>query len=443
MYKIKSFIKAIFQPDAFATFLNYIIKIFLNPIIVFFVPYFLTENQQGYWYTFGSIAGLTVFADLGFTSIMTQYAAHEYTYLNFNKKSGEFVGRADSIERMSSLFKFVVRWIWKVLLIAFIIILVLGILMFSNNEDGVKWQIPWILYTLASVFNFASQIMLSFYEGCDQFATTQRIRTVASSVHCITAIALLICGAGLYALSIPLFLKGTIVFKCLDNKFGASIRQMIHCEIKCRIAWTKEFVPLLGKYAVSWVSGYFASQIYSPLTFALFGSVVAGKVGYSLSIVQAIYTVANVWSLISMPKYNMAVEKREWKQMDELLKRNIVYSILVYVIGIGALFASRLIPVISNIIWTRILSIESILILSLAYCLSLVAYAMAVYLRAHKKEPFMVVSILSGIISMALTYILTRSDGVDYIFIGLFLSEIIVLPIGGYILMRFRKIWHK
>lgn len=68
---------------------------------------------------------------------------------------------------------------------------------------------------------------------------------------------------------------------------------------------------------------------------------------------------------------------------------------------------------------------------------------MAVYLRAHKKEPFMVVSILSGIISMALTYILTRSDGVDYIFIGLFLSEIIVLPIGGYILMRFRKIWHK
>lgn len=440
--KVKHFFIALLQPDAFATFLNYVVKIFLNPVIVLFVPVFLSENLQGYWYTFGSIAALTTFADLGFTSIMTQYVAHEYTYLTLDRTTGIFIGDDDKVQRMSSLFRFVIKWLRAVLMIAVVIILFGGIVIFSHNEDDVGWGIPWILYVVATVYNFASQAALSYYEGCDQFATTQKLRIMASTFHCIATIGLLGFGAGLYALSLPLFLKGTVVFYTLLKKFGASVRQMLNCEILEIIPWSREFVPLLRRYAISWASGYFASQIYNPLAFALYGSVAAGRVGYSLSIIQAIYTVANVWSLISIPKYNMAVEKREWEKMDNLLKRNIAYSAVVYVIGLSALSFTRYIPPMARIIWTKMMPLESMLLLGIAYLFAMMVYAMATYLRAHKQEPFMIVSILSGIISAILTYAMTIYIGLEYIFVGLFISEIVVLPIGIYIFLEFRQKWH-
>lgn len=442
MYKIKFFFRELFQADAIATFFNYVVKILLNPIIVLLIPVFLTENYQGYWYTFGSIAALTTFADLGFTSIMTQYTAHEYTYLKLEKETGEFIGADEKIGRMSSLFRFVVRWVCAVLLVAVVIIMLVGFIMFSGNDDGVEWLVPWIFYVFATVYNFASEIGLSFYEGCNQFAKTQKFRAISSISHCLATIGLLTVGAGLYALSIPLFIKGSIAFISLWKKFGVSIRQMQRTKIDSNIPWAKEIIPLMGRYSISWASGYFASQIYNPLTFSLYGAAAAGRVGYSLSIIQAIYTVANVWSLISMPKYNMAVEKKEWKKMDSLLKRNITYSAVIYGLGILALYITQWVPVISKVIWGRIVSLNSVMILALSYAAAMVIYAMAIYLRAHKQEPFMVVSVLSGGISAILTFIFAKFSGLGYIFVGLFLSEVIVLPVGIYILKNFRSKWH-
>lgn len=442
MKKIKDFITSIFQPDVFATFLNYTVKVFLNPIIVFFVPIFLSENQQGYWYTFGSIAALTTFADLGFTSIMTQYVAHEYTYLELDKSGKTFIGPEQHIERMSSLYRFIVRWMGTVLSFALAIIFFVGYIMFSENSDGVKWFIPWILYTLSSVYNFSSQVALSFFEGCDQFAVTQKIRTFSSILHCTATIGLLAAGTGLYALAVPLFLKGSLVFLLLRKYFGTSLAQLWNEKITEEVAWRKEFVPLLGKYAVSWASGYFASQIYNPLTFSLFGSGAAGKVGYSLSIVQAIYSVSNAWSLISIPKYNMAVEKREWSYMDSLLKRNLIYSSVIYFIGVSVFYMTQSIPLMAGLIWSRIVSGESMVVLCGAYYISVVSYALSTYLRAHKQEPYMIVSVLLGGSSALLTYIFTRYMGLNFIFIGLLVSNVLVLPMAIFIWKQFRVKWH-
>lgn len=442
MRKVKEFITSLLQPDVFATFLNYIIKIFLNPIIVFFVPVFLSENQQGYWYTFGSIAALTTFADLGFTSIMTQYAAHEYTYLKLDKSDKIFVGSEEHIKRMSSLFRFMICWMRMVLAIALVIIFLVGLIMFSGGNDNVKWLMPWILYVISNVYNFSSYVALSFFEGCDQFAITQRIYTFSGVIHCVATIGFLAAGMGLYALSFPLFLKGSVAFLSIRKHFGNSLTQLRSEKSGEEIAWKKEFLPLLGRYAVSWISGYFASQIYNPLTFTLFGSSAAGKVGYSLSIIQAIYSVSNAWSLISIPKYNMAVEKREWSYMDSLLKRNLIYSSVVYVIGIFALYLTQSISFLKSLIWSRLIFGQAMMALCGAYFISMISYAMSTYLRAHKKEPFLIPSVLLGVSSALLTFVLTYHMGLDFIFWGYFLGNILVLPLSVHIWRKFRARWH-
>ena len=44
---------------------------------IYFISLCLTGEEQGCYYTFGSILAIQVFFELGFTGIITQYVAHE------------------------------------------------------------------------------------------------------------------------------------------------------------------------------------------------------------------------------------------------------------------------------------------------------------------------------------------------------------------------------
>lgn len=440
--KICEFIKDIFKPDVFATFANYVVKIFLKPIIIFFVPIFLSESNQGYWYTFGSIAALTNFADLGFTSIMSQYTAHEYAYLSIDKKSQFFVGERKNIEKISSLFQFIVKWLCGVLMIAMVIIFIVGCVIFSRDNESSAWMIQWILYVIGTIIHFATQVELSFFEGCDQYAITQRIRAMASTAHCIATLIMLAAGFELYSLAIPLYIEALIVLLLMNRRFGGVLMQMLSTKPAEVTIWIKDFVPLLSRYAVSWISGYFASQIYNPLVFSKYGAAAAGKVGYSLSIITAIYGVSNVWSFLAIPKYNMAVERKEWKYMDQMMKKNICYSIAVYIIGIVFLLGVYHIPLFRTRFEGRVLPPISIAILAAGYFLLVISYGLSTYLRAHKKEPFMIPSLLNGIIGTLFTILFFNLFGVNYIFAGILIANIIVLPISIKIWSDFREKWH-
>ena len=441
--EINKFVYTLYQPDVRATFINYFVKIILNPVIVIFIPLFLPENKQGYWYTFNSLAALTMFADLGFSNIMRQYAAHEYTYLDINHEDCVFKGEKKHIERISSQFQFLIRWLCGVLSIAMIIIFFAGIIIFSGRDDGVAWEIPWGLYVFGTIMSFATQVELSFFEGCDQFAVTQKVRIIESVTYCTTTIFMLAMGFGLYALSIPIFAKTAVVFFMMYRKFGGILRQMVNTESRAGIQWAKEVVPLLGKYAVSCMSGYFASHIYNPLIFTMYGAQTAGKVGYSLSIVNAIQNIACVWSVLAIPKYNMAVEKRDWNYMDMMLKRNIIYSIIVYFLGIISLYCVSYIPVLQDIIWSRIMPKMSIGILALGYLFMIISYALSTYLRAHKQEPFMIPSVINGVLSTVLTIVFLEYLGLDYVFMGILVAYIFVLPLSIFIWVKLRIKWHR
>lgn len=111
--------------DMLHTLLNQLWRVAAGPVLLLCIPLFLTSVEQGYWYTFTSLAALAVFADLGFSTIILQFAAHEFTHLSFDKK-GEVCGDSQAL------------------------------------------------------FNAA---LLSFFEGCNSVARVQRIRMVIAMAN--------------------------------------------------------------------------------------------------------------------------------------------------------------------------------------------------------------------------------------------------------------------
>ena len=52
-----------------------ILRAFTGLASIYFISMCLTGEEQGYYYTFGSILAIQVFFELGFTGIITQFAS--------------------------------------------------------------------------------------------------------------------------------------------------------------------------------------------------------------------------------------------------------------------------------------------------------------------------------------------------------------------------------
>lgn len=103
-----------------------VFQAFAGVISIFFIATFLSGEEQGFYYTFGSILAIQVFFELGFTGIMTQYVAHEAVHL---KQSGSFFyeGEERYKSRLAYLIRFCFKWYSLVAIAFFVVVNIVGV----------------------------------------------------------------------------------------------------------------------------------------------------------------------------------------------------------------------------------------------------------------------------------------------------------------------------
>ncbi len=426
------------RSDVIYTGINYAFRLVLKPILLLAIPFFLSEIEQGYWYTFTSLAALTTFADLGFTTIVSQFAAHEAAMLYYEKKTRLYCG---DVGRLSSLYATMKKWFGIAMMVATPIIFVVGYLVMGADTKFYEYIFGWLLYCIFNSVNFYIQTNLAFFEGCNRIADVQKIKSIDAIVFNCLSIAFLMLGAGIYSLGCSMAIACVIDIFLYKMTFSSLLNQFKECN-KQKVQWFKEIMPLLKRYALGWISNYFTFQIYNPLTFRMFGAEVAGQVGYTMTIVSSIYSLANVWVYVVTPSLNAMAERKSWSEMDKTFRENVPLAAGTFVFGVTLFSFLVQIPFIDKMIDGRILPLGQLIILSIAYFFQVIINGMAVYLRAHKREPLLYVGIVSAIISICATVIILYLGGVDYIFEGYLCSFIFTMPTVLYIFRSRKKMWH-
>src|SRR5574341_2519934 len=121
--------------DVFFTSLNQFWKLISGLVTMVLIPLFLTKEAQGYWFTIMSLAALVMLADLGFSTIITQFAAHEFAFLRLDDQG--ITGSEQHLNRLSTFFVFSVKWALGVLLIAFPVITLIGFIVLSQKDGTI------------------------------------------------------------------------------------------------------------------------------------------------------------------------------------------------------------------------------------------------------------------------------------------------------------------
>jgi hypothetical protein len=195
---------------------------------------------------------------------------------------------------------------------------------------------------------------------------------------------------------------------------------------------------------VSWLCGYFIFQLYNPVLFAFRGAVVAGQMGMSLSLANALQAVAVSWINTKAAPFGALIARREFERLDTIFFKSLRQSMLVCTSGAALVWCGVL-----YLNWThmrfasRLLDPFSMAFLLITVLLNVVVFGEATYLRAHKQEKFLLISVLGAVLMALSTYFLGKYYGAPGVVTGSLLIGLIVgLPSGTYIFVKYRRLWH-
>lgn len=420
-------------------------------VSVLFVARFLTGQEQGFYYTFGSIAALQIFFELGLGGIITQYVAHEVSHLKWVDKvtlEGEEIYRS----RLSSLLHFCYNWYAFFAFFLVATLFVVGFLFFWRYDTSVGtivWQSPWVLIVLGTGLNFLTTSVIAFINGLGQVKEVAKIRFVQQLVGLGVVWIGLGCGLKLYVLGLN-SISGVVivVFILFFGKYRQMLTNIWKVKITDKVHYRKEIFPYQWKIALSWVSGYFVFQFFNPVLFATEGPVVAGQMGMTLTALNAVTALSLSWMSTKIPMFSGLIALRKFVELDKWFKNTLKQS--VFINGAALIALAFVIYMVRywNIqfngmyLGNRFLPYLPMFLMMIPVFLNQFTGSWAIYLRSHKKEPLLAFSIVSGILCSLSTIFLGRYFGVMGVSGGYCLITLLLFPWAYSIYRIKKKEWH-
>lgn len=418
---------------------------------IFFISTYLTGVEQGFYFTFGSIVAIQVFFELGLTGIITQYVAHEVAHLSINNNqiSGDYKYRS----RLSSLLHFCVKWYTIISIVLFITLNIVGFIFFrkySMGNEYVNWEIPWVLICIGTTIKLFQSPLNSYLIGMGYVKEMSKVSFWQQIVLPLSAWIGLACSFKLYVVGISsilaaliwnIYVHSTSLWELLKTIWKENVTE--------RICYMKEIFPYQWRIAISWISGYFIFQLFNPVLFVTDGPTVAGQMGMTLTILNSIQALTMSWISTKIPRMSGFIAVKDYKSLDKLFDLSqkqmigVCLSLLVAMfLGIWILHVSKF-KVGSSILADRLLDYLPLLLMTIPLVLNIYVFSWATYLRCHKKEPYLLNSIVAGVLCMLSTLLLGNQYGLYGVTIGYCSIKIILFPWGYSIYKNKKAEWHK
>lgn len=423
-----------------------------GPVAVFLVASYLSPAQQGYYYAFGSILALQLFFEMGLSYVVLQTASHEFVGLHWGEH-GQVEGVAHAVERFHVFLARALKWYFSIAVAFVFVVLPAGIAFFATRgleASDFSWRLPWAAVVITTALGLILSPLLAAIEGSGQILAVARVRVVQGVAGSVVLVLVLLSDGGLYvssAMVLTSFMVGMVWLYW--KKRVLVLRLLSHLRApKAKLdedagfSWRQEVWPMQWRIAVSWMSGYFISQLFVPVLFYYDGPVVAGKMGMTIAIMNVLAVAGITWLNVRMPQLGKLAAVKDWTRFDECFF--LAFRRSAYVMALGALSAVAIIIVLQGYaIGARLLSPLEVSLLVLNTLIAHVISALAQYLRAHRQEPFIWLSLIGAMLVGLSTWLLGKYFSSFGMVAGLLAINVVYgLPSAVWLWARVRRKWH-
>lgn len=375
-------------------------------ITLLLVPHCLTPVEQGYFYTFASILALQVFFELGLNQVIIQLVGHEAAHLTFHD-DGRVTGEPHRISRLQGLVALLRRWYAAAAMLFFALGGLAGAVFFGRSGTGslsvAHWAPVWVVTVGLTAVNLFFSPRLAIIEGTGRVGQVSRLRLIQSMLGYGALWLILLGGGALWAVVAVPMASACVTAMWLrapeNSAMGSS-------ETLASISWRRDIFPMQWRIAVSWASGYFIFNLFTPVVFASQGAAAAGQLGMAMSVFTAVTTIGLSWINAKTPEFAMHVSRGESGALNALFSAVCLRSTLVTaalaltVVGLTAWGVREGLQVM-----TRVAPPAVLFWIAVAAVTNVIVYAAAVYMRAHREEPMLPVSVTGALLTVAVIFL--------------------------------------
>lgn len=408
---------------------------------IFPVLHFLSTTQQGYYYTFSSIIALQSLFELGLTQILIQVTSHEFPFL-IEKNSKEILSNIHG-RRLSYFAGFANRWYQNISLTFAVVVSIGGVIYFIKfgNLPFWQWGLAWICLIVLTSANLYISPRMAFIEGAGFPGKVAALRLKQTLGGYALLVAMLWAGMGLWAVTAIPLTQLVLGLYWLAQK--RSMPNFFHRTLRIDAKepeWRSEIMNLQWRVALSWVGGYLATLVLTPMIFAYQGAEAAGRWGLSFSLMSQLIALGTSWTTANTPRYGELIARRARRQLDRKFFSSSVKTVVLIALGCCALMLGVILANYFNLkIINRIMSIDELFMLSIATIASGAVFCFAVYVRAHKEEPLVTSSLVIGVMTVISSFFMAHVGTFYVVFSYMAITLIVNLPWRYAIYAKYRS----
>lgn len=424
--------------------LTKVIQGLAGPLTAVLILFYFEPAEQGYYYTFLNLLALQIFVDLGLSTVITTFAAHEWVGLSLDPQ-GRVVGNPTSLARLGALAKKALRWYAIGTCILLALLGIAGFVVLSSpGSDGAQmdWEAPWFALCFVAAANLILTPGWALLLGCGQVSQVNSFRMIETLARSLVLWVGIVWGGHLWAPVFSTICSLFLTFGFFTGAYRYFFRDLLTMEQAGYLDWEKEVSPMQWRIAISWVSGYFAFFVFTPVTFHYLGPVAAGQMGMTWAIVSGLSGLASTWSQVRAPLFASLVARKKFAALDALAMQTATVAMVVVAVASLCVIGGLLVLEGYRLdLSARLLPVIAVAFFLLAEFLHQVSIVQSTYLRAFKQEPFFGMSIASGATIGIGTFILTGVIGLMGPALSYLAGVVLACTWGTWIFIRDWRKW--
>ena len=361
------------------------------------IAQYMAPAEQGFYYTFSSFFFLQMLFELGFSFALVNLVAHERAHVLGSPGDGAALSRYAGVLRVGLVVGGLAGGA------ALLVIPAVGWVFFSYApsaaEGSVVWQMPWLLSALGLCLLIPTQFVWALLEGSDKIALVAWIRLAQDGLAQLGFWVALYLGLGLFAAVVLMGIRVSIAYGAMAWSECRELLQLAwqHRREGPPVNWRAEVLPFQAKIAVSSLAGYLMSYTLNPILFRLYGPEYAGQWGMTYTLLAAASSFSLLWVSTSVPRLCGLLAQHEgglaWRHFKGAARRGLAIfgGLIVGFMAIVLLtefyfpeLRSRLLPT-ADMVWLVMAMLGIYLIMAMNY-----------FIRAHRREDFMMLFVVLG-----------------------------------------------
>lgn len=393
-------------------------------LTVVVVANYLSLIEQGWYYTFLSVAAMYSIFEMGLSAVLVQMSAHLFTKIRWANQ-GLVEGRG--AKEFASFFTQAFKSFTRMAIIFSVAMLIFGSLYFySKSSDDYGWIMPWIFLVVFTAINMWMLVFFSVIEGGGKIKEVYWVRFLQGFFGAIGCWLCLYFGFGLWAAVISPLVSAALAVTWLLLRFPRVLENFQKNNFANDFAWRERVWPIQWRVAIGWVGNYLMSQLSTPVVFYYHGAAAAGQIGLSLTVAHMVGVFSQSWFTQSVPEMARIVVEKEWSKLSSLFNKNLIGYGATFILGSSVVLLTTYFLQGTDY-EGRVITRSDLLFLFVFVFFYHLNLGFALQLRAFNKEPLAWIAVLGGAIIFTGTLLFVKEYAITGVVLVMFCVQIFLI----------------